>query len=147
MKPVVTPRFALSCTGALLGQLGAIAKNNNLHIQVSLCLHFLNMSYSPWGIVVTETIYWVLLRMTEKQGRANLYLCLSLPINPMRPCLSFPDCVVLCSRILSCFDVFGFGFGFGLWILPAGFHLFAVLDYPVPNWGGGTLSFFPLITW
>ncbi|KAM7018953.1 guanine deaminase isoform 1-T2 [Tautogolabrus adspersus] len=33
VKPVVTPRFALSCTDALLGQLGAIAKNNNLHIQ------------------------------------------------------------------------------------------------------------------
>ncbi|CAG01609.1 unnamed protein product, partial [Tetraodon nigroviridis] len=35
VKPVVTPRFALSCTGGLLGQLGAIAKNNNLHIQVA----------------------------------------------------------------------------------------------------------------
>ncbi|XP_031160971.1 guanine deaminase [Sander lucioperca] len=33
VRPVVTPRFAPSCTGALLGQLGAIAKNNNLHIQ------------------------------------------------------------------------------------------------------------------
>uniref|UniRef100_UPI0037E6FDF6 guanine deaminase n=1 Tax=Semicossyphus pulcher TaxID=241346 RepID=UPI0037E6FDF6 len=33
VKPVVTPRFAPSCTGTLLGQLGAIAKNNNLHIQ------------------------------------------------------------------------------------------------------------------
>nr|XP_020450090.1 guanine deaminase [Monopterus albus] len=33
VKPVVTPRFALSCTGALLEELGAIAKNNNLHIQ------------------------------------------------------------------------------------------------------------------
>lgn len=33
VKPVVTPRFALSCTGALLGELGEIAKNNNLHIQ------------------------------------------------------------------------------------------------------------------
>ncbi|XP_029366799.1 guanine deaminase [Echeneis naucrates] len=33
VKPVVTPRFAPSCTGALLGQLGAIAKNNHLHIQ------------------------------------------------------------------------------------------------------------------
>ncbi|XP_042344345.1 guanine deaminase [Plectropomus leopardus] len=33
VRPVVTPRFALSCSGALLGQLGAIAKNNNLHIQ------------------------------------------------------------------------------------------------------------------
>uniref|UniRef100_A0A8C6UX48 Guanine deaminase n=1 Tax=Neogobius melanostomus TaxID=47308 RepID=A0A8C6UX48_9GOBI len=33
VKPVITPRFALSCTGTLLGQLGAIAKNNNLHIQ------------------------------------------------------------------------------------------------------------------
>ncbi|XP_029019893.1 guanine deaminase [Betta splendens] len=33
VKPVVTPRFALSCTEALLEQLGAIAKNNNLHIQ------------------------------------------------------------------------------------------------------------------
>lgn len=33
VRPVVTPRFPLSCTRALLGQLGAIAKNNNLHIQ------------------------------------------------------------------------------------------------------------------
>ncbi|XP_041855802.1 guanine deaminase [Melanotaenia boesemani] len=33
VKPVVTPRFAPSCTEALLTQLGAIAKNNNLHIQ------------------------------------------------------------------------------------------------------------------
>ncbi|XP_017272615.1 guanine deaminase [Kryptolebias marmoratus] len=33
VKPVVTPRFALSCTEALLSKLGAIAKNNNLHIQ------------------------------------------------------------------------------------------------------------------
>uniref|UniRef100_A0A3P9C718 Guanine deaminase n=1 Tax=Maylandia zebra TaxID=106582 RepID=A0A3P9C718_9CICH len=32
-SPVVTPRFAPSCTGALLEQLGEIAKNNNLHIQ------------------------------------------------------------------------------------------------------------------
>lgn len=33
VKPVVTPRFAPSCSGALLEQLGEIAKNNNLHIQ------------------------------------------------------------------------------------------------------------------
>ncbi|KAM4616053.1 guanine deaminase [Polymixia lowei] len=33
VKPVVTPRFAVSCSGVLLGQLGEIAKNNNLHIQ------------------------------------------------------------------------------------------------------------------
>ncbi|XP_076587350.1 guanine deaminase [Chaetodon auriga] len=33
VKPVVTPRFAPTCTDALLGQLGEIAKNNNLHIQ------------------------------------------------------------------------------------------------------------------
>ncbi|KAL6114396.1 gda [Pungitius sinensis] len=33
VRPVVTPRFALSCTGALLGQLGEIAKKDNLHIQ------------------------------------------------------------------------------------------------------------------
>ncbi|XP_061584911.1 guanine deaminase [Cololabis saira] len=33
VKPVVTPRFAPSCTEALLTQLGAVAKNNNLHIQ------------------------------------------------------------------------------------------------------------------
>ncbi|KAF7200032.1 guanine deaminase [Nothobranchius furzeri] len=33
VKPVVTPRFAPSCSEALLTQLGAIAKNNNLHIQ------------------------------------------------------------------------------------------------------------------
>ncbi|XP_040012211.1 guanine deaminase [Xiphias gladius] len=33
VKPVVTPRFALSCSGAMLGQLGALAKNNRLHIQ------------------------------------------------------------------------------------------------------------------
>ncbi|KAK9522588.1 hypothetical protein VZT92_019040 [Zoarces viviparus] len=33
VRPVVTPRFALYCTAALLGQLGTIAKDNNLHIQ------------------------------------------------------------------------------------------------------------------
>ncbi|XP_037536436.1 guanine deaminase [Nematolebias whitei] len=33
VKPVVTPRFAPSCTEDLLSKLGAIAKNNNLHIQ------------------------------------------------------------------------------------------------------------------
>ncbi|XP_022056545.1 guanine deaminase [Acanthochromis polyacanthus] len=32
-KPVVTPRFAPSCSRELLEQLGEIAKNNNLHIQ------------------------------------------------------------------------------------------------------------------
>ncbi|KAM9465251.1 guanine deaminase-like isoform 1-T1 [Salvelinus alpinus] len=33
VRPVVTPRFALSCSAALLGHLGEIAQNNNLHIQ------------------------------------------------------------------------------------------------------------------
>ncbi|KAM8885720.1 guanine deaminase isoform 2-T3 [Spinachia spinachia] len=33
VRPVVTPRFALSCTGALLGHLGEIAKKHKLHIQ------------------------------------------------------------------------------------------------------------------
>ncbi|XP_013868015.1 guanine deaminase [Austrofundulus limnaeus] len=33
VKPVVTPRFALSCSEDLLSKLGEIAKNNNLHIQ------------------------------------------------------------------------------------------------------------------
>ncbi|KAM6930329.1 guanine deaminase [Xenentodon cancila] len=33
VRPVVTPRFAPSCTEGLLAQLGAVAKNNNLHIQ------------------------------------------------------------------------------------------------------------------
>ncbi|XP_071387515.1 guanine deaminase [Centroberyx affinis] len=33
VKPVVTPRSARFCSEALLGQLGTIAKNNNLHIQ------------------------------------------------------------------------------------------------------------------
>ncbi|KAG9331498.1 hypothetical protein JZ751_018901 [Albula glossodonta] len=33
VKPVVTPRFALSCTTKLLDHLGEIAKNNDLHIQ------------------------------------------------------------------------------------------------------------------
>ncbi|XP_043967087.1 guanine deaminase [Gambusia affinis] len=33
VKPVVTPRFAPSCTEALLTKLGEIAKNNKLHIQ------------------------------------------------------------------------------------------------------------------
>uniref|UniRef100_A0A3B5MED5 Guanine deaminase n=1 Tax=Xiphophorus couchianus TaxID=32473 RepID=A0A3B5MED5_9TELE len=33
VKPVVTPRFAPSCTEALLAKLGEIAKNNKLHIQ------------------------------------------------------------------------------------------------------------------
>ncbi|TRY81941.1 hypothetical protein DNTS_013394 [Danionella cerebrum] len=33
VKPVVTPRFAPSCSSALLSQLGEIANNNKLHIQ------------------------------------------------------------------------------------------------------------------
>lgn len=57
MKPVVTPRFALSCTGGLLGQLGAIAKNNHLHIQVSFLLHLLTVSQYPHRTVATETVH------------------------------------------------------------------------------------------
>ncbi|XP_041756565.1 guanine deaminase [Coregonus clupeaformis] len=33
VRPVVTPRFAPSCSSALLGHLGEIAQNNHLHIQ------------------------------------------------------------------------------------------------------------------
>ncbi|XP_051552464.1 guanine deaminase-like [Myxocyprinus asiaticus] len=33
VKPVVTPRFAPSCSASLLSELGAIASNNKLHIQ------------------------------------------------------------------------------------------------------------------
>uniref|UniRef100_A0A4W5K2S5 Guanine deaminase n=1 Tax=Hucho hucho TaxID=62062 RepID=A0A4W5K2S5_9TELE len=33
VRPVVTPRFAPSCSAALLGHLGEIAQNNHLHIQ------------------------------------------------------------------------------------------------------------------
>ncbi|XP_061402132.1 guanine deaminase [Musca vetustissima] len=33
VKPIITPRFALSCTKELLSGLGAIAKEHNLHIQ------------------------------------------------------------------------------------------------------------------
>ncbi|XP_064152929.1 guanine deaminase [Anguilla rostrata] len=33
VRPIVTPRFALSCTPPLLSHLGEIAKNNDLHIQ------------------------------------------------------------------------------------------------------------------
>lgn len=42
VKPIVTPRFALSCSSALLSSLGEIAKKNDLHIQVSL-LKTMNM--------------------------------------------------------------------------------------------------------
>ncbi|XP_063051556.1 guanine deaminase isoform X2 [Engraulis encrasicolus] len=33
VRPIVTPRFALSCSSALLHDLGDIARNNDLHIQ------------------------------------------------------------------------------------------------------------------
>ncbi|XP_065106458.1 guanine deaminase [Paramisgurnus dabryanus] len=33
VRPVVTPRFALSCSSSLLSELGEIANNNKLHIQ------------------------------------------------------------------------------------------------------------------
>ncbi|KAG5281156.1 hypothetical protein AALO_G00068030 [Alosa alosa] len=33
VRPIVTPRFAISCTSGLLRELGDIAKNSNLHIQ------------------------------------------------------------------------------------------------------------------
>lgn len=38
VKPIVTPRFALSCSETLMGELGSIAKNNGLHIQVGIFL-------------------------------------------------------------------------------------------------------------
>uniref|UniRef100_A0A1B6M2E7 Guanine deaminase n=1 Tax=Graphocephala atropunctata TaxID=36148 RepID=A0A1B6M2E7_9HEMI len=36
VKPIITPRFALSCSAPLLGQLGSLAELNNLHIQTHL---------------------------------------------------------------------------------------------------------------
>lgn len=45
VKPIVTPRFALSCSSALLSSLGEIAKKNDLHIQVSL-LKTMNMGFT-----------------------------------------------------------------------------------------------------
>lgn len=39
VKPVVTPRFAVSCSSSLLNTLGQIARNNDLHIQVSPPTH------------------------------------------------------------------------------------------------------------
>jgi cytosine/adenosine deaminase-related metal-dependent hydrolase len=41
VKPVVTPRFSVSCTSELMLKLAEVARNNNLHIQVSLSRLFL----------------------------------------------------------------------------------------------------------
>lgn len=38
VKPIVTPRFALSCTESLMGSLAKIAKENNVNIQVKVIL-------------------------------------------------------------------------------------------------------------
>lgn len=35
VKPTITPRFAISCTKELMKGLGDLAKQHNLHIQVS----------------------------------------------------------------------------------------------------------------
>lgn len=36
VKPVITPRFAISCDMELLTKLGEIAKKYDIHIQVSI---------------------------------------------------------------------------------------------------------------
>lgn len=40
VKPIVTPRFALSCSETMLAELGNIAKTRDLHIQVGIFLFF-----------------------------------------------------------------------------------------------------------
>lgn len=44
VKPIVTPRFSLSCSDTLLGKLGNMAKTHNLHIQVGVFLLFVPLS-------------------------------------------------------------------------------------------------------
>lgn len=44
MQPIVTPRFPLSCSETLLGELGNIAKIHDLHIQVGIFLLFVPLS-------------------------------------------------------------------------------------------------------
>ncbi|XP_029685128.1 guanine deaminase isoform X2 [Takifugu rubripes] len=65
VKPVVTPRFALSCTGALLGQLGAIAKKNNLHIQS-------HISENPEEVKLVKELFPEAESYTDVYHRHNL---------------------------------------------------------------------------
>lgn len=44
VQPIVTPRFPLSCSETLLGELGNLAKARDLHIQVGVFLLFVPMS-------------------------------------------------------------------------------------------------------
>lgn len=48
----MTPRFPLSCSETLLGELGNIAKTRDLHIQVGIFLLFVSLS-SPAGLLCT----------------------------------------------------------------------------------------------
>lgn len=44
VKPIVTPRFSLSCTETLMSKLGNIAQTHDLHIQVGVFLWFVPLS-------------------------------------------------------------------------------------------------------
>lgn len=44
VKPIVTPRFSLSCSETLMGELGNIAKIHDLHIQVGIFFLFVHLS-------------------------------------------------------------------------------------------------------
>lgn len=44
VKPIVTPRFTLSCTETLMSELGNIAKTHDLYIQVGVCLWFVRQA-------------------------------------------------------------------------------------------------------
>lgn len=57
VKPIVTPRFSLSCSETLMSELGNIAKIHDLHIQVGIFFFFLLVCLSrPARLLITQIL-------------------------------------------------------------------------------------------
>ncbi|XP_005004801.1 guanine deaminase [Cavia porcellus] len=65
VKPIVTPRFSLSCSEALMGELGSIAKAHELHIQS-------HISETPDEVEAVKNLYPSYKNYTDVYDKNNL---------------------------------------------------------------------------
>uniref|UniRef100_A0A9L0ILZ5 Guanine deaminase n=1 Tax=Equus asinus TaxID=9793 RepID=A0A9L0ILZ5_EQUAS len=65
VKPIVTPRFSLSCSETLMGELGNIAKTHDLHIQS-------HISENPDEVKAVKNLYPSYKNYTDVYDKNNL---------------------------------------------------------------------------
>ena len=79
VKPIVTPRFALSCSERLMSELGKIAKTHDLHIQVGIFLLFMPLSrahLSPFSFsvcILQSVIFECLIQSHTVEGEKKVF--------------------------------------------------------------------------